>query len=94
MNFRVIVKPTCKRRLDKLSPEMAVRIKERLKEVQKKVNAMEAPVEHFMKYIKKYGVWSLRVGYYRVFCDLDRRENILYALTVLPRDRAYKRLGG
>ncbi len=91
MNFRVIVKPTCEKRLKKLNPETADQIKRRLSDIQNKVNTLGIPPEHFMKYIKKYRVWTLRVGNYRVFCDLDVGGNVLYALTALPRDKAYKR---
>ena len=93
MNFRIIVKPKCKGKLEKMNPKTAERIKNRLKQIQSMVNTLGIPPEHFIKYIQKYKVWSLRVGYYRIYCDFDRSKNVLYALTILPRDRAYERWG-
>ncbi len=84
------VKPSFIEKLDDFPSEVQNRIKDKLKEFQRKVNTYGIdPREHNnTKYIAKDRVWRLRVGDYRVFFDIyDKTVSILF---VEHRKKAYR----
>lgn len=83
MGYTVIVRGQAERELDGLRPELRDRVLEKLEQ------AASYP-EHFLEWVSAYGVHRLRVGKYRVFCDLGKDEERLVVLTVRHREDAYE----
>lgn len=66
------------------------RVQEKLLEVQKKINEFSnADPDHYFRHIKKFGTHRLRVGDYRIFADINRKEEEIHILTVASREDLY-----
>lgn len=72
------------KRLDRLHPAVAEAIK-------KRVSLLGSNPSHFGKRLHHLGVWSLRVGDYRVLYTLDWDTSHIRIVTILHRRTAYDR---
>ena len=83
MNYSVMFSQEAEKDVKKLNSKTRERIKQKLHEIK------EFP-EHYVKWIKIYRLFSMRVGDYRVFIDLDHEKKIIHVITILHRRLAYK----
>lgn len=83
MTFEIVWKPKAVEDLQSLDNKTQERIIEKLELIS------PAP-QRFLDWIKKYGVYKLRVGDYRIFADLNQKEKVIDVLTIRHRSKAYK----
>lgn len=85
MAYGIFWKPRALGDLKALDRGMQARIIEKLE------YTADSP-SRFLDWIKKFGVYKLRVGDYRVFVDLNQADETIEVLTIQHRSRAYERL--
>jgi len=91
-SFRLTRTKKFDERLEDLPAETRERILGKLREFSVHINRYGIdPRQHGgTRYIAQKRVWRLRIGDYRAFFDVAGDE--IKFLTVLPRDKAYRRL--
>ena len=83
MVFEICWKPKAIEDLGRLEKSIQKRIVEKIE------SAAEKP-ERFLDWIRKYRVYRLRVGDFRVFVDLDNKRRIIEVLVIRHRNKAYR----
>ncbi|NNM85107.1 MAG: type II toxin-antitoxin system RelE/ParE family toxin [Phycisphaerales bacterium] len=85
--YRVIVKPSAERALQRLPLEAQRRIVAKLAEL-----AVEPRPANVVKLVGDENLWRIRVGVYRVVYEIKEREILVYALTIGHRREVYRGL--
>jgi mRNA interferase RelE/StbE len=84
MAFEVFWTERIKRDLNALPRDLVIRII-------KKVDIAKANPYRFMGKLTGRAEWKLRIGNYRVLCNIDYENNLLNALHVEHRSKVYER---
>jgi mRNA interferase RelE/StbE len=82
--YSVILTPSAKRDLKKLSSDIQEKIIEALKEIR------NDPFEHVKK-LQGVDLYSLRVGEYRVVMSFDGNNYIIYVIEIGNRNKVYRK---
>ncbi len=83
MTYEVEIKPKALKQLHKLPKGITIRIL-------KKVNYIKDTPQSFMKKLESEDIWSLRVGDYRVFIDIDESKKLMEVIKVGHRKDVYQ----
>ncbi len=90
MNFKLMIEQRAEKELSSLEQNIQNRIKDKIKDILK-----EDPLpggKGDIKKIKDSKFWRLRIGDHRVFYDVDKKEKIVYILSIKHRSKAYDEL--
>lgn len=83
-SYKIFWKPKAVGDLESLNRDTQTRIIE-------KIESITGSPNRFLEWIKKYGVYRLRVGDYRVFVDMNQSDKRIEILTIRHRSKAYKK---
>lgn len=83
-NYKVELKPSAEKELNKLEPNYIKRILEKIKDL------AESPQSSNSRKLKKMSGYRIRVGSYRIIYDIDFNERLISIFRIRHRKDVYE----